>query len=175
MSSTVVKVSGLEGVQDKLNGLIRKVRLRYIRQAVNEAAKPLVEAVKSRIPKNGGRGSTGALRNSIGMVAKSKGHSVRAVVGPRSKMSMPRITVTNPNAKAEKATITRKKGAAKGKIQTNTPTRYAHLVEFGFIHVKGSTRTRVPPRPFMRPAWASQGGQKIVDRFTESLRSRLGL
>lgn len=190
--SITVKVHGLQGIASELARWERRARGRALSSSLKAASKPIEEAMRSRIPRKGGKGSTGALHFSIATVTRtrrgSKGSVVSAVIGPASRMSRPRVDVThtpgsvsvdmktgNPIYKKAKTTTNahRKKGALKGKVQVNTPTRYAHLVEFGFVHAKGKTRTVVRPRPFARPAWHSQGGQKAVDRFADALREKV--
>lgn len=192
--SITVKIHGLDNAADELYDLERQARVRYLRKAMKAAATPIEEAARSKIPRKGGKGSTGALHESIGTITRvrrgSNGTIMKAVIGPRTRSSMPRHEVTrtpghvsvdlktgNVITRKAKTTVNlrRTKGKLRGKIQVNTPTRYAHLVEFGFIHVRGSTRTAVQPKPFMRPAWHTKGGQKAVDRFADSLRESLNL
>lgn len=188
MSSTV-KVHGLAGIADALRTMERRARGRALTRALKAASQPIEEAARLNVPRKGGKGSTGALRASIGTITRtsrgSRGGTVRAIIGPRTRSSMPRVEVTRTpghisvdlatNQVIEKKAktrynIRRKKGKLRGKIQANTPTRYAHLVEFGFVHVRGNTKTPVKPKPFMRPAWHMEGGQRAIDRFADKLR-----
>lgn len=182
--STTVKVHGLDGIVDTLRAFPKQIQNRSLRRALSAAAKPIQDAMLNRIPKKGGQGSTGALRASIKTVIKQvkKGGGMRATIGPATKASRPRVeeivaVSINPLRKVVKKVRVvdvnwkRTKGKSRGKVQVNTPTRYAHLVENGFLHRRGSTVTRIAPRPFMRPAWQTQGGQKALDRFADSLRT----
>lgn len=199
MSTTTVTLHGLAGISANLAKVRDSLRRSLVRSALKEAAKPIEEDMRRRLPrKTRKKGSTGALRNSIGTVYKSSqgGRVSHAYIGPKTKQSMPRMdlksvrtgrkatkgftetTITGGEAievlkgKTKKVKIynlRRRKGKSAGKVQVNTPTRYAHLVENGFLHRKGNTLTRVAPKPFMRPAWQAEGGNRALDRFINRL------
>lgn len=84
-------------------------------------------------------GASQALKKSLGSKAKKskKTGQIYGVVGPRRKKH---IQGVNPRT---------------GQLVTIKPTRYAHLVEKGFLAKlwKSGKRVRVPGRPFLVPAY----------------------
>ncbi len=86
----------------KLNALPVKLQKKHSRTALSKAARRLVRAAKTRIPKR-----TGALKKSLGVKLKTYKSTVLAVIGPRSGF----------------------KTEVDGK--THDPKRIAHLIEFG--------------------------------------------
>jgi len=97
--------------------------------------KKFIKVKGKRIPQ---LGSSGALKKSLGskIFANRKNGNITVFVGPRTKISIDTINPRN------------------GLIYRTTPTRYAHLVENGFLaNLWGSgVRKFVPGKPFLRPA-----------------------
>lgn len=107
------------------------VQAEVIGAAVAEAAKPVVRAIKRRVPVRYGN-----LKRSIMAVVRKKKKTGKAVavVGPER----------GGRYKSGKR-LNKKKDDLAGSDQ---PSRYAHLVEFGH---KGRDGNRVAEKPFMRP------------------------
>jgi HK97 gp10 family phage protein len=52
--------------------------------------------------------------------------------------------------------------------------RHGHLVEFGHRLVRGGRVVgHVPARPFLRPAWDAEGGEKALKRLAKELGPRI--
>jgi HK97 gp10 family phage protein len=129
-------------LQKKLTKLGDKVARKVTRQAVNAAATPVVKAAKANVAVD-----SGLLKKSLGkktITSKDK-QFVSALVGAKKSVQ----------------------GESNGKIQK--PSRYAHLVEKGFIDAAGN---HVPPQPFMRPAadsTASQAESIMAKKFADGV------
>lgn len=129
-------------------------------EMVRVGAQPIVDSIKSFVPVDNGN-----LRASISAVVrkrKRKGTAF-AVIGPRH------------------GTYGRTDGA-----NASQPSRYAHLVEFGFVHAKSGKR--VSAKPFMRPgttggtpdattlmlAGFQRGMMKVLAKHNKKLSKQLG-
>ena len=100
-------------------------------EMVREGAKPVVRSIKSFV-----KSDSGNLKASIGSVVrkrKRKGTAF-AVIGPM------------------RGTYVRTKGDS---AAVSDPSRYGHLVEFGFVHAKSGKQVKA--QPFMRPG--TEAGQ----------------
>lgn len=112
----------IKRLSEDLANFAAKVQRRVLRSALAKAARPIGKDAKSVVPRG-----TGLLKKSIGVAIKTNAQgAVRAIIGPRRGFR--EIT-------------------AAGKVKS--PSRYAHLVEFGF---RAGTR-QVAPRPFLRSAF----------------------
>ena len=63
-------------------------------------------------------------------------------------------------------------GPKTGWVKNRKPSKYAHLVEYGFKAKNrkgGPVIAEVRRKPFMRPAAARAGGQVYIDRVTKAL------
>lgn len=139
-----ITTSGFPETIAKLNELSSRVQKRLVERAGRAALKPIVNAARSRVPKD-----TGNLRKSIG-VKKTKRvgrGEVILLVGPRDGF----------------------KWARSGRNIENDPVRYAVPVEYGHVLPGGKF---VPPVSFLRSAYES-GRVKVVADFAEELRKRV--
>lgn len=131
MANKGMQLEGGKALERKLAKLGDKVHRKVTRQAVNAAATPVVRAAKANVETD-----SGLLKKALGkktVTAKDK-KSVAALVGARKNVQ----------------------GEVNGKVRK--PSRYAHLVEKGFIDQHG---VHHPPQPFLRPAIESTGEQAV--------------
>lgn len=170
MANTTIyrHTTGAAQLSAVLQAIPRELRTKILAQGVDAAAKPVVVAAK-RYARRSER--TGTLRDSIDHVVRKYEHSARAVavIGP-----VKGGVVASFNGRPERI----------------TPTKYAHLVEFGHYAVKptkGTTRRKrtaaevawVPAKPFMRPAIAVSAAAaeaalvQGIGRGIEKVRSSL--
>jgi HK97 gp10 family phage protein len=150
-----MSMSGYESINRNLELLTRGVRDKHLKRAMKAAVDPITSVAKARV-----RRKTGVMEMSIDSKISSKGsrgENVKAYIGPRTGIRVP---------------IGKDKGLGTGK--TDIPTRRAHLLEFGHNIVKnGKVVGRVPPKPFMRPAWDVAGGTVALNRFSDALTAGL--
>ena len=114
--SVGMQITGLDDLLSKL-GEMRSARARRIRRdALNVAATPLLQMARQLVPVD-----SGLLKRSLGKRAKTYASSgtVVVVIGPRSGFKQ---EVFSP----------------KYGTQYRNPTKYAHLVEKGTVHSRGS-------------------------------------
>ncbi|HEV2294091.1 MAG TPA: HK97-gp10 family putative phage morphogenesis protein [Tepidisphaeraceae bacterium] len=104
------------------NTLGERVQRRVLRSAVNAAGTPVLKAARRNAAKE-----SGTLKKALGKKVKTSKDkkAVTAIIGPRRGVT----------------------GTYRGKVRK--PSRYAHLVEKGFIDEHGN---HVPAQPFLRPA-----------------------
>ncbi len=136
----------LEGV-DKLTAAIKKALVTHkeveVRKALRRGAMMIVDAAKAKAPSD-----TGLLKQSIKILPKWSKDPTGLYVAPR-------------------VTKRRRKSGEKGKILDGGPY-YAHWVEYGtaahnlgfkgkFVEVKGAGHKGARPKPYMRPAYDTQG------------------
>ncbi len=140
------RVHGLKGALRNLAAL-QKGSTVIAREALKPEAKSILKSAKANLPAQRGIGRTGLLRKSLAAKVKTnrRAHTY-AVIGPRRRFGQK----TTP-----------------GTARPITPTKYAHLVEFGRKRVRvkkarvlssglevfGTEVEAVRPRPFLRPAW----------------------
>ena len=126
-----MEIFGSRELERTFKTLGERVQRKLLRQAVNAAATPVVKAAKSNAAKD-----SGLLKKAMGkkIVTNTKTQSATAVIGPRRDVS----------------------GMVNGKVRK--PSRYAHLVEKGFIDEAGTFH---PPHPFLVPALASTESTSI--------------
>jgi len=144
-----VDIQGIDVLVENFDSLSIGVRDRVLKKAINAAAKPIMATAKQYCPTD-----LGTLKDSISLKVSAKGtkgNAVTAVIGPKRGIKVP-IRVA-------------KRGAHKGQTLMAVPTRYAHFVEFGHLDKSGD---RVPPEPFMRPAWDEDGGEVALNRFADA-------
>lgn len=122
---------GDKALERTLRTLGDRVQRKIVRSAVNAAATPVLKAARANVTTE-----SGLLKKSLAKkVGTSKDKtSVTAIVGPRRDVQ----------------------GEYEGEMRK--PSRYAHLVEKGFINEAGEY---VPPKPFLRPAAESTEQQAI--------------
>lgn len=133
MAKDTFKLEGAKELDRKLRKLGEKVHRRVTRQAVGAAATPVVKAAKANADESK---ESGLLKKALGKkaVTYKKTQTVAAVVGARKNVV----------------------GEVDGK--TRKPSRYAHLVEKGYIDEHGNY---VPGQPFLRPALDQTGEQAM--------------
>jgi HK97 gp10 family phage protein len=147
-------VKGQDQLLNNFRTLATKIQRDLNKHALNAAAEPIMDAARDFAPVGTGPGA-GALRNSIGIQLTSKDKWQHAKIGPRK------------GKKFRVAIGTKTKGKNKGKPKYNSPSKYKKFVEFGTKHSAA--------RPFMRPAFAAEGGTKAVDRYIEDLKDGIAL
>jgi HK97 gp10 family phage protein len=131
MANGGMKLEGDKALERKLRTLGDRVQRRVLRSAVNASASPVVKAAKRKAKKQ-----SGTLKKSLGkkVLTNKKHQSVTALVGPRKGVQ----------------------GTFKGKVRK--PSRYAHLVEKGFIDEHGNHHA---PQPFLNPAMQETQGEAL--------------
>lgn len=156
MARATFKFAGGRELERALLELSTKEAKRVARAALRKAAKPILDTARATVPVKEGR-----LKKSLRLkVDRPRGAPVTAMeaeVGPGgaiAKEYRPRKTQT-------------KRKTAKGKVRSygyqigSRPDVYGKFVEYG--------TSDTAPKPFMRPAWDSQGGQTALDRLGEEL------
>ena len=124
--SVKVEVKGLNKLLKKLRELEPKVARKAMKEGVQAGGKVFLDGMKQRVAVE-----TKTLLKSLGKRQKSykRGKVFTYFVGVRTKMGR---SVTVPG---------------KSKPQFRSPTKYAHLVEFG------APEANVRAQPFIRPAF----------------------
>lgn len=136
------ELHGAKELEAALRELPKRIAKSTVRRALVKAAKPIADDARSRVPV-----VSGDLHRVI---------QVSTTLSRRQRRS-------------------RARGAVKGQVDVYigaSPTRYAHLVEFG----SGPRRQRstgrftgqAQPRPFLRPAWES-GHRQALNSFARDL------
>lgn len=140
--SIKVSVSGLREL-DRALGLLPKATARNVlKRTLDKAAQPIVEAAKAEVPVK-----SGALRDSIKASPRVKNQVGRSEYSAAMRAGLGKSAARAALIAARRANKGQGSfaevfvGPARGK----GVVRYAHLIEFG--------SARLPPRPFMRPAW----------------------
>lgn len=129
------KVIGAAEIEALLKQLPDKVARKVVGQSLRRGGTSLVKRAKANLESNQSVDS-GLLKSKIG-VRQSKG---KAAVGILKGSQ----TVTRKGRKPERA----------------TPTRYAHLIEFG--------TKNIPAKPFLRPA-LDEGGSEAIKIIGEAM------
>ena len=126
-----MELFGDKALKRTFEQLGERVQRKVLRAAVTAAATPVSKAAKANAAKE-----SGLLKKSLGrkIVTNKKRQSVTAIVGPRRGVS----------------------AQYKGKLRK--PSRYAHLVEKGFIDQAGNFH---PPQPFLAPAMETTKAQAL--------------
>jgi HK97 gp10 family phage protein len=126
-----VELFGSKELQRTFNTLGERVQRSVLRSAVSVASTPISRAAKANAPRE-----SGLLKKSLGkkVVTNKEKQSVSAIIGPRRNVS----------------------GMHKGKLRK--PSRYAHLVEKGFIDAAGRFH---PPQAFLQPAYDQTQAQVL--------------
>lgn len=129
MAKQGLQLFGDKQLERTFKTLGERVQRKLLRQAVSAAATPINKAAKQNAAKE-----SGTLKKSLGkkIVTNKRRQSVTAVIGPRRGVV----------------------GEYKGKPRK--PSRYAHLVEKGFVDEAGNFHQ---PQPFLAPAMASTEAQ----------------
>ncbi len=148
-----VQVLGVGELVGRMKALPDKLRNQGMQRAMKQAARPIVQATKSLAPLR-----TGLLRQSIASVVVKSKDSYSALIGMR------RSAATKKRKAQFKASKIVTAAAGWMGIELGSPSRYAHLVEFGHNIVPKRSNSqraskaphrgasgRVAARPFMRP------------------------
>ena len=129
-----MSITGIDEVRRMVEGLPEQVFNKSLPVALTDAAKVVVKAVRENAKKVGFPFGSGLTHKSIGTRRKNykKSGVIFVAIGPRTGYKQ---TVTRPGSKA--ATIA-------------DPTKYWHLIEYGFVHKRSGRR--IAPRPIFRSA-----------------------
>lgn len=147
------QLTGMERILANLDKLGKDGARKAMRKSLMTCADHIVEAAKMKaLPAKSGV-IRGTLRKSIDKKVIQGDKFMRVIIGPRRGIKI-RIG-------------THHKGKNKGKPIFKIPTRYAHLVEFGTSHSAA--------KPFMRPAWMTDGGERALQRFLIQMANNLSL
>ncbi len=144
-----VSLDGSEVIVAQLRALPDTLRTKIEKDAIVEANKILVSAIKSNVPVD-----SGTLQKSVGAVIRKYdgGKVVVGVVGPRSDFSAHIVQ----NSKTKKKSFKKAKFSPKAALRR--PSKYAHLVEGGTaarVTKTGGNRGSVSANPFMERAIAN--------------------
>lgn len=156
-----VELQGLKEAQAKLAGLRRGARNKILRPAMTQAVKPVVAAVKARVPHD-----SGALEKGVAPKILSNARGVTGLVGARSDV---RYTVTR----------------ADGSVTEEVPGRILHFVDLGRKAVQVGSGPRLlsaggtvsyglhvaaaPAQGTLEAAW-SQSKQAAADTFAQRVQ-----
>ncbi len=165
------RVTGLEDLFKRMEGLKAAVQKKILRKALGEASKVVLKAAKASLDGMTSGDATGQTRRSLGRRTKTFRNTgvVVVIIGPRTgfKVALP--------------------GG-----QWHNPTNIAHLIERGRqavaarnqrvlsnrVKVFGKVVAAVPARPFMQTAWNSQLAnverivrEKILEGIEEAAKS----
>lgn len=132
MASAGITLVGGKALERKLQKLGDRIHRKVTRQAVNAAANPILKEAKADVEVD-----SGLLKKALGkkVITADDKQSVTALIGARKQVQ----------------------GEVNGKIRK--PSRYAHLVEKGFIDEAGNHH---PPQPYLEPALESAGPQALT-------------
>lgn len=126
-----MELFGSKELQRTFDQLGERVQRSVLRSAVSAAATPITRAAKANAARE-----SGLLKRSLAkkIVTNKKRQSVTAIIGPRRSVS----------------------GTYKGKLRK--PSRYAHLIEKGWIDKAGRFHA---PQSFLRSAYEQTQGQVV--------------
>jgi hypothetical protein len=151
-ASQCLELTGAEQVWRNLDDLTAVIRDKILKRAMKLASDPILKRMKDLVPRD-----FDVLHDAIEVKITSaggKGDRIRCYVGIRRGVKIP--------------TKTFKRGKRKGRVLIAIPTKYAHLVEFGFTKkLADGSEIRVRPKPFVRPAWDEFGGEVALYTFAE--------
>lgn len=149
-----LKVTGLQESMTQLAGMVRAVRNKYLRKAMNAAGTIVLKVMRRLAPVEVGRDELS--RNRSKVLKKSLGRKVKAYA---KKGVM--IVIVGPRRGFRKQVGVRKRGKNVGQPVYYDPAKTAHLVEKGTSHSAA--------KPFARPAGDTTKAQveaavvKIID------------
>lgn len=170
MKSTV-NLKQFHALQKGLRKLSLKAQQQVLAKGMDEAVKPVVPEAQKLLTDNDAI-DTGALRRSMIRRVRvyGKGKRFLGIVGPSIDYYEGGQRIKRARGESKQDYRARNAGRKK-------PSNYAHLVEFGFVHAEGYApgkhfwqgtkntrrrrgtfpeRSRMPPRPFLAPAFSSQ-------------------
>lgn len=150
-----IQLVGVKELQRSMDRLAPELMNAAESAVLRAGARPILQAAKANVAvgKEGG----GLLKRSLGMNVKKVRGVTDARIGPRKGWRTSKGMVT-----ARKDGKNRTKGEQYEAFAD--PRRYSHFVEFG--------SSRLPARPFMRPAIDSSA-PKVVDAMAQGLSKYL--
>lgn len=141
------KVTGAKEIQRALYDLSTREAQKVGRAALRKAARAILVAARERVPVDEGR-----LKKAL-MLKVDRGRNRSWLF---ANVLVKKLRTYRARKTDRQSTVKGKLGPARYDYQIGTtPEVYGAFVEFG-------TRDQ-PPRPYMRPAWDSQGGQTALD------------
>lgn len=147
-----MQLSGSDLLYKNLDDFTVAVRDKILKRATKAATDPVLKAMRDRVPRD-----FDVLRDAIEVKITSaggKGQSIKGYVGIRRGIKVP--------------TKIFKRGKRKGQVLIAIPTKYAHLVEYGFDKkLPDGSVIRVKGTPFVRPAWDEWGGEVMLYTFAD--------
>lgn len=131
------------------------LRKKMLRKAMNATLIPILTDAKAHV-----RDDTGTTNKALQSKVSVKPKSTTGLVGIRRGVkAVVRIV---------------KRGKNKGKVLVIVPSRHANQLERGHLIVQdGKVVGRVPPKPFMRPAWDHYGGDNAFYTFADSMSEQI--
>lgn len=160
MAGTTFKLSGFRELETALLELSTKEAKKIGRAALRQAAKPILQEARANVPVREGRLKK-ALRLKVDRGTDANGNFSDARMEAE-------VGLGGAIAKQYRKRLTkRKRKTAKGKVRDywyqigSRPDVYGKFVEFG--------TSDTAPKPFMRPAWDKEGGQRAIDRVGKEL------
>lgn len=147
-----VNIKGLAEIERRLKALPEKLRRRAIRKALKDGSELIREDAERRAPR------------------RMLQHGWEAFVGDDDTESL-------KNNITSRVSVTQKRASARVGIDYSK-IRYGHLVEFGHrIVINGKDTGRMSKkRPFMRPAYDSQGDNAvnvIVEQLAKAVEDEI--
>ena len=163
----VVGLKELEGAFAEISAAARKG---VLRRAMAQAAKPIAQAMSDMAPvRSGALSKSPKIEGDVqgGIAGKRAYAEVMAGGGTRAEAQAALRAANKANPRQYQATVD---------IGPDKDVRHAHLVEFGTgprFHDNGKPVGSMPPSPFVRPAWDTQGGAVAQGRIRGVLGQEL--
>ena len=153
-----VRFTGGKELERALLELGRKEALKLGRAALRKAARQVANAAKAAVPVREGR-----LKRSIEVKVDQR------FVHGQGRLPVLDAKVRVSGKLGERPRKTDRRSRIRGKLQEakygyqigSWPNVYGAFLEFG--------TAEMTPRPFLRPAWDSEGGQTALDRIGKEL------
>lgn len=139
----------VEGLRDLEAGLLQLKKLgarQVVRAALKAASQPILDAMLRRV-----RVDEGRLREDLGFRVRMRG-GTRNAAFMQSDIGVKKATPSDYET-------TKAGDRAVGSV----PAAYGKFLEFG--------TGDITPKPFMRPAWIAEGGDRAIDRIKAVLAS----
>ncbi len=149
-----IAAPGLKELQKELKKLPDEISVKFVKQAMTKAVKPIVTRATAAAPVD-----TGRLQMLVGV-------SARIVKGIKGRQDRVDVRV-GPLVSSKRQIANKLKKKAEGKIQGTVLTSgawYGHFVEYG--------TTSQPAQPFLRPAFDA-GKEEFIATFTAEVREKL--
>lgn len=160
MTKTTVRFEGGKELEKALGELTSQVTRKSVaRRALRAAADPIRNVAKARVPVDSGR-----LRDAIGVRNKRRSTAFRdlARLSFRTFGDMRMAKGFSDKAVEVEVAVF---GSRSRHKRTNKPTG---LLVYAEVQERGNEF--VPAKPYMRPAWDSEGGMKALERIIAALR-----